>query len=376
MLNKRLKHAVTEAHRVASGFERSGIQQRPSRMSSRRLVRTLAVTTAVVALIGVGWFASVTFRTDNTPVYAESGTQINDDPPVAQALGATPPNFELPPAAVEVPLVPITEYRQSDASYIRSFIAEADQIIAIGQIDDGAHRVFLVSGFASKNLAGDGLVPAGSQATCIVDTAGNSGSCGIGDKGDVAPVFGFAEGWGTDDGSEFTVVRGIVPASTSVVTVTTPQGVFWQVPSGGVAFLVLKISPDKRSDIAWQFHDAAGSLLGYRSTSRAGLTAEEAQVTPYWVNMLGLNQVDSAVWRDRFDRMCDEGVWNTDVALRLAAEFIDFDLKAGVSIRVGDIGPPLPENGADALWIMAFNTCRDRFPAEAIERGRPSFGDG
>jgi hypothetical protein len=120
---------------------------------------------------------------------------------------------------------------------------------------------------------------------------------------------------------------------------------------------------------------AAGGSFGAES-GPTELTVDETQQIQVWINQLGLNQFDPAVWRSRFDRMCGEGVWNPDVALALSGEFIDTDLDAGASVRSENIGPPLAENGAVALWLMAVNTCRDRFPQGAIEQGPPTFGAG
>lgn len=120
---------------------------------------------------------------------------------------------------------------------------------------------------------------------------------------------------------------------------------------------------------------AAGGSFG-AEPEPTELTVDETQQIQVWVNQLSLNQLDPAVWRNRFDRMCGEGVWNPDVALALSGEFIDTDLNAGASVRSENIGPPLAEDGAVALWLMAVNTCRDRFPQGAIEQGPPTFGTG
>lgn len=106
------------------------------------------------------------------------------------------------------------------------------------------------------------------------------------------------------------------------------------------------------------------------------LTPEETRQVPMWVNQLGLAQFHPAVWRDRFDRMCGEGVWNPDAALRLSAEFINTDLEAGASVRIETAGPPVVEDGALILWVMAASTCPGSFPAGAIEQGAPDLGGG
>ncbi len=85
------------------------------------------------------------------------------------------------------------------------------------------------------------------------------------------------------------------------------------------------------------------------------------------VNSLGLAQTDPGVWRERLERACAEGVWERDVATRLAEEFIAEDL--AVSVQGEGLGPPSVDGGAQALWIMAVNVCRDVFPDGEIEDG-------
>ncbi len=88
-----------------------------------------------------------------------------------------------------------------------------------------------------------------------------------------------------------------------------------------------------------------------------------------WVNQTGLGQVDPDVWTRRLDRACAEGVWEDDVARRLAAEFITEDLP--YSMRDDGTTPPIGE-AAQALWLMAVNYCRADFPAGEIADGTPT----
>ncbi|NIA26293.1 MAG: hypothetical protein GWP04_12125 [Gammaproteobacteria bacterium] len=80
-----------------------------------------------------------------------------------------------------------------------------------------------------------------------------------------------------------------------------------------------------------------------------------------WINMLGLNQADPAIWRIRLSEACTLGVWNKTVAVDLATRYIAED--ASVSARIPELGPAPVEDAADALWLMALQVCRDRFPA-------------
>lgn len=92
-------------------------------------------------------------------------------------------------------------------------------------------------------------------------------------------------------------------------------------------------------------------------------------VIPNWPNLAGLGQVDPDVWAERLDRACAEGVWEDDVAWRLADEFIAEDLP--YSVRADGT---IPETGeaAQALWLMAVNYCRADFPAGEIADGAPT----
>lgn len=88
-----------------------------------------------------------------------------------------------------------------------------------------------------------------------------------------------------------------------------------------------------------------------------------------WANQLGLIQPDHEVWATRLKRACDEGVWDDEVAVRLATEFIEEDLPLS---RRGGGSPPDPGEGAVALWLSAANACRDRFPPGEVDDGPPS----
>ena len=90
-----------------------------------------------------------------------------------------------------------------------------------------------------------------------------------------------------------------------------------------------------------------------------------------WVNQLGLMQTDPVVWRQRLLRACTEGVWDHDVALRLAEDFIGQDLE--LSPGMEGAKQPTVEVGAQTLWIMAVNVCADAFPEGTIQNGPPSF---
>ncbi len=110
--------------------------------------------------------------------------------------------------------------------------------------------------------------------------------------------------------------------------------------------------------------DSAGSVVVLDASDE-----QIAQAALTWVNMLGLAQTDVELWRHRLERACGEGVWNEDVARALAEEFIAEDLP--VSVRSPQLGPPATGEGAQALWLMAVNVCRDAFSPDAIESGPP-----
>ncbi len=93
-----------------------------------------------------------------------------------------------------------------------------------------------------------------------------------------------------------------------------------------------------------------------------------------WPNMLGISADDPELWRGRLSRSCTEGVWDHDVAFALASTFMTADEDAGLSMRVPGTEEPTVEAAAQALWLMAVNVCRERFPAGSIDRGPPGLG--
>ncbi len=107
------------------------------------------------------------------------------------------------------------------------------------------------------------------------------------------------------------------------------------------------------------------------TTAQSVLTEDESLGIQIWVDGLGLVQTDETIWRARYDEACSEGVWDAEVALRLGAHFVDKDLTMGVSARDPSIGDPTAEEGANALWLAALQSCRDLYPADAIAAGPP-----
>ena len=89
-----------------------------------------------------------------------------------------------------------------------------------------------------------------------------------------------------------------------------------------------------------------------------------------WINQVGLNQTDPEVWRNRLGLACNDGVWNEDVARRLAIQFIAADL--ALPGRAANLPDPTAGDGAHALWLMAVQVCRDEFPPGAIDQGPPT----
>ena len=107
------------------------------------------------------------------------------------------------------------------------------------------------------------------------------------------------------------------------------------------------------------------------STPELELDDEQlVQAIGTWTNQLGLLQTDPDVWRPRLVRACTEGVWEPDVAVALAEEFIGEDME--LSVRAGGDTPRV-EEGAQALWSIAVNVCRDSFPADELQKGPPFF---
>ena len=90
-----------------------------------------------------------------------------------------------------------------------------------------------------------------------------------------------------------------------------------------------------------------------------------------WVNQTFLVEDDIDLWRQRLTEACDQGVWDDEVAERLADRYVDDDLDAAME-GVSD-SEELRGRAAQALWIMAVQVCRDDFPEGEIEEGPPGL---
>jgi hypothetical protein len=124
--------------------------------------------------------------------------------------------------------------------------------------------------------------------------------------------------------------------------------------------------------VAIGFAVVAGGCGGNAADDPVGITSSDEQLIQQsgtWVNSLGLAQTDPGTWRTRLERACSEGVWDREVAMELATQFIEEDV--AVSVRAEGLGMPSVEDGARALWTMAVNVCRDAFPVGAVEDGPP-----
>lgn len=100
------------------------------------------------------------------------------------------------------------------------------------------------------------------------------------------------------------------------------------------------------------------------------VTDEELRPTILtWVAGMGLIEDDPEIWRVRLSEACGQGVWDDDVAERLADRYVDEDLDVAME-GVSD-GTELRERAAQTLWIMAVQVCPDEFPSGEIEQGPP-----
>jgi hypothetical protein len=100
------------------------------------------------------------------------------------------------------------------------------------------------------------------------------------------------------------------------------------------------------------------------------VTDEELRsVSSIWINQLGLVQDDLDVWRARLTEACSQGIWDEAVAVGLASQYVAEDQDDKPVSE--EFGSPSVQQAADALWLMAAQVCRDRFPAGTIEEGPP-----
>ena len=106
------------------------------------------------------------------------------------------------------------------------------------------------------------------------------------------------------------------------------------------------------------------------------LTQTERAEVLTWEEATDSTQVDEVVWRSRYDEMCGQGVWQPEVGLRLADEYLAQDIAAGFAEDDGSPGYETARYGAYALWLMAAETCPDTFPIDVLVAGPPFFAGG
>ena len=113
--------------------------------------------------------------------------------------------------------------------------------------------------------------------------------------------------------------------------------------------------------------------LGAACSESMSLDVTDEELRPAvvtWVNSTGLVEDDASIWRQRLTEACDQGVWDDDVAERLADRYVDEDLAVAME-GVSD-GEELRGMAAQAIWIMAVQVCGDAYPEGEIEDGPPA----
>lgn len=120
----------------------------------------------------------------------------------------------------------------------------------------------------------------------------------------------------------------------------------------------------------------ASCTSGPTPTTTTGAAFTPAQlelVAGLWTNSIGLHRPDADLWQVRLTEMCDKGVWETNVAVDLAAKYVGED--EAFSVRAPAAGPVDMGEAANALWVMGVQVCVDRYP-DGYEVVGPPFGPG
>ncbi len=229
-------------------------------------------------------------------------------------------------------------------------------------------------------------------ATCVVPAAGAGGlllridPTGESPSADSISVWGAGSQFGPAElgGPSTTHVYGRAGADVAGISVVigslTTEGV---IQDGWFLVEAPVIDPGffAAGFLEWTLRDAStrsdslADLLPDNVSSATGVVIDTSEGTilaamSTWINQLGLAETDTNLWRQRLQRACNAGVWNKDVGLSLAAEFITADLDK--SVRSQNRGGPTARQGASALWIMAAQVCPDAFPPQALADGPPS----
>ncbi len=162
------------------------------------------------------------------------------------------------------------------------------------------------------------------------------------------------------DGDAY-LLFGAVPPDTSYIEVRVSDTVVWQRPVSNI--IALAIEATSQDTVAYTLFDKDGNLISTESLSEWIARAEGAtalgEARTRWAD-LGLGLLDPEVWRGRLERMCSTTGWDSDLALRLAEEFIAEDI-AALSADNDTVEPTALE-GASALDEIVELACPEILP--------------
>jgi hypothetical protein len=319
---------------AASGFLDTVLHRGRRRRLAYRTTQGLAVAAALV--LAVATTALVVKAMSSTRLVASpmSGTElqvISESPLVIQAEPDRS-TTDFVPEGTEITFAAIEELRPREAAELIAHRQDPTiPIVAIGEID--GQRLFAVHTPKARLVLFD------------------------------------------NDGSIFTLESEFFHTLHSAVDTTLavgqplPQTAFGQVTFGDTSYwqrtveglLLMPYVPPPTGGGTFYLYDDTGTVIDERTIGDAAA----------WATGIGLVQLDPAVWETRLEQACAEGVWEQEVAERLAAGFIAEDL-ATVE-QVDGILDPTPEAGAQMLWIMSERYCGETFPPGAIDN--PWFGE-
>lgn len=214
---------------------------------------------------------------------------------------------------------------------------------------------------AAHRLLADGYPIDGSPQYGAVCAESGWRICLVLDDGILAVV-----AFGNPDGTVVTLEGAALPEGPITFPATGDTVIGVESPGGSITATVL-IAGEWAGELNGTLTEANGPGS---STVLADVSDEEIEtVAGTWVNRLGLIQTDPDVWRNRLTDACTEGVWDPDVALELADQYLTDDRETFAGSD--DATMPATEEAANALWTMAAQVCRDSFPTGAIDAGPP-----
>jgi hypothetical protein len=243
------------------------LAQPAGRQGSRWLTRRplWVASAAAVAVFALGAVVMLLTNTGVEEIYVADGERIiSIDPPIVQGAESPEPRFDISGFGEEVALAPVADISKivDAATPLQSdgLSGEVIRITVLGETPEGVLALVVHS-------EGEGLRGQPIQWRCQTSTLGGTQSCGGYPVEEAADMPGGLIPAEPGTGPSYTVgevakdrpLTWVVPAGTSVVTLTVNDGIKWQRPVDQVAVFITALTYGDTFELT--AYDAEGNNL-------------------------------------------------------------------------------------------------------------------